>query len=62
MSKEKPCKSLFICGYCDRDTKGEKGETTKVILGGFANMLCFSCRCRFEDAIEDVAKKYLCKS
>ena len=59
MVKKKQYKSLFICGCCGKDTEGTKGVTKKVILSGHANMLCWSCRCEFEDSIDDIARKYL---
>ena len=61
--KEKPEKikeqkhiSLMICGHCG---KRDNEHIEKVIEGKYANMLCYSCRCLFEVAIADVAKKYL---
>jgi len=51
-------KSIFICGHCGKE---DREHIEKVIMGDFANMLCFSCRCEFEDSIRDVAMKYLGK-
>ncbi len=51
--------SLFICGHCGKDTEDIKGGIGKVCLSGYANMLCFSCNCEFEDSVKDVAKRYL---
>ena len=49
-------KSIFICGHCGKE---DRDHIEKVICGGYVNMLCFTCRCRFEDAIRDISKKYL---
>lgn len=46
----------MICGHCGK--KDEK-YIEKVVIGKHANMLCYTCRCMLEDAIDDVAKKYL---
>lgn len=59
-------KSIFICGYCGKDTRKETKPSSipdieKVILGGYANMLCSSCKMQLEDSIEDIAKRYLNK-
>ncbi|MBC8489900.1 MAG: hypothetical protein H8D45_28115 [Bacteroidetes bacterium] len=47
--------SLNICGHCAKETK----NVEKIVWGGYANILCFSCRCRFEAAMDDLARRYL---
>jgi len=54
--------SLFICGKCGKDFSDNPKRDEimqKVRLAGYANILCFSCRCKLEDAVEDIAKRYL---
>ena len=58
MNKEK-CMSLFICGNCGKDTRKTNRDVVKVVLSGYSNILCRSCLMEFEDAVADVAKRYL---
>lgn len=54
-AKEAKYLSLFICGRC-----GKKDEDIdKVVLANYANMLCCSCKAELNDAIADVARRYL---
>jgi hypothetical protein len=59
--KKVDTKSLFICGRCGKDTSNLRREvqTRKITHSGYANVLCWPCRCQFEDALKDVAKSYL---
>lgn len=50
--------SLFVCGRCGEE---DKEHIRKVILGGYANMLCFSCNCLLEATIVEIAKQFLIK-
>ena len=50
-------KSLFICGKCGKEDK----KIQKVILSGYANMLCQSCHMQLEDGVADIARRYLNK-
>jgi hypothetical protein len=47
--------SLFVCGCCGKHDDGAE----KVVLSGYANILCFSCRRMLEKDIENIAKTYL---
>ncbi len=63
--KHKTFKSLYICVNCGKDTEKLSGidrkSTQKVILGGYANMLCRVCRCCLEDEVSQLARRYLDK-
>ena len=48
--------SIFHCGHCGRL---DKEHIRKVVLAGYSNMLCFSCGCKFDDAVTDIARRYL---
>ena len=61
MAKKGKKLSLSICGYCGKDTRATGWNVKKIILSGYANMLCFSCEMRLEDEIASIAKKYLAK-
>ena len=56
MNEKKKYVSLFICGHCGKE---DKAHSKKVICHGYANILCYSCRCIFEESIRDLARKYL---
>lgn len=62
MSKEKEYKSLFICGYCDNDTRSTGQDIQKVNFAGYANMLCTSCRFLLDVDMKALARKYLNKA
>lgn len=51
----------YICGRCGKDTRTEVGRNKiyKVMQSGYGNLLCWSCRCEFEDALKDIARAYL---
>lgn len=54
--------NLFTCGKCGKDFKDHPRRNAimqKVRLAGYANILCFTCRCKFEDEVKDIAKNYL---
>lgn len=51
--------SLFICGYCGKDTRKTDRDVEKIILGGYANILCRVCRGRLDDEITKIARRYL---
>ena len=60
-------KSLFICGHCGKDTRKRNKHKAldvpkKVVVSGYASILCYSCRMEFEDSIADVARRYLYSS
>lgn len=55
----KMSKSLFICGYCGKDTRETGREVEKVVLSGLANILCRTCRESLKDDVMSIAKKYL---
>lgn len=55
-------KSLFICGYCNKDTRETDKDIEKVRLAGYANMLCRTCRMCLEDEVVNIAKRYLNKT
>lgn len=48
--------NLFTCGKCGEE---DKEHIEKVILAGYANMLCFSCKAMLWDEIDAIAKRYL---
>ena len=53
---------LYICGYCGTDTrKGLCYQIQKVIISGYANMLCEVCQTSLEYEIAQIARKYLDK-
>lgn len=52
-------KSLFICGYCGKDTRKTDRDVEKVILAGYANILCRSCKERLDNEVATIARKYL---
>ena len=54
--------SLFICGYCGKDTKGMKAEARKVHGSKYSNILCYECEQEFWEAIEVVERCYLRKA
>lgn len=59
-TRQKKEKSLFICNHCGTDTRKTDDSTIKkVVVGDYANMLCYSCKMLLEDSIQDVAKKFL---
>jgi len=54
--------NLFTCGKCGKNFEKHPRRneiTQKVKLAGYANILCFQCRCELEDAVADIAKRYL---
>lgn len=55
----KKYKSLFICGKCRKDTRKKDKKIQKVILSGYANMLCLSCQMMLEDEVASIARRYL---
>ncbi len=56
-------KPLYICGYCGVDTrKGLRYQIQKVVISGYANMLCEVCQTLLEEEIARIAEKYLNKS
>ncbi len=59
--KKKEYKSLAICGYCGKDTSNDPygDRTEKIIMSGYADMLCESCRYSLENEIIKIARKYL---
>jgi hypothetical protein len=56
MKEEKEYVSLNVCGHCGAE---DKEHCEKVVFAGYGDILCFTCRCLFEDSIRDVAKYYL---
>lgn len=52
-------KSLFICGHCGKDTKKTDRDVEKVILGGYADILCRFCREVLNEEIVEIARRYL---
>ena len=55
--------SLLVCGKCkdnQSDWTGSKIDIQKVILSGYANVLCRKCRIGLEVEVADIARKYLC--
>lgn len=53
--------SLFVCGCCGKDTRKTDSDIEKVVLGGYANMLCRGCRMALEDDVAAMARRYLGK-
>lgn len=51
--------SLSICGNCGKDVGYQNIQ--KVIVSGYANLLCNTCKCCLEDEISAIAKRYLDK-
>ena len=49
-------RSIFECGKCG---KVDREGIRKVILSGFANMLCSRCNRELESEIDNIARKYL---
>jgi len=52
---------LSICGHCGKDTQKDPygDRTEKVIVAGYANMLCENCRYAMDNEIMKIAIKYL---
>ena len=56
--------SSFSCNNCGKDFNKDPARERKIFkvrLGTRANMLCWSCKCKLEDEVEDIAMKYLGK-
>ena len=55
-------KLLLVCGKCKQDQSNRLGsdiDIQKVMLGGYANILCRRCRMMLDDEIRDIARRYL---
>ena len=55
-------KTLLCCGKCGEDQSnrlGSKINLQKVILAGYADILCCKCRATLEDEVKDIARRYL---
>jgi hypothetical protein len=53
--------SLFICGCCGKDTRKTDRDVKKMVIAGYANILCHVCRMSLESEVENIARKYLAK-
>ena len=54
--------NLWQCGSCGKDFKDSSERNSimqKVVLAGYANILCRICRMCLEDEVATIAKKYL---
>jgi len=60
-AKKEEYKSLTICGHCGKDTRKDPygDKTEKIIVAGYANMLCENCRYAMDNEITKIAIKYL---
>jgi len=57
--------NVYICGCCKKDySKNEDRNRImkKVILAGYANLLCRTCRIMLEEDVKVIARAYLNKN
>jgi uncharacterized CHY-type Zn-finger protein len=52
----------YICGKCKKDYENHPNRLwiiKKVVLAGYADILCHKCRDEMEAEIKNIAKKFL---